>query len=58
MSPPRKDKGDSAEREEGKGLLGGNTERQEDWGECEDNRGKALQGDSVTGLKMSSSNLG
>lgn len=46
MSPHRGQRGVTAGREEGKGLLSGNTEGQEDWGQA-----KAPQGDSVTGLK-------
>lgn len=47
-STQRGQRGVTAGREEGKGLLSGNTEGQEDWG---GGVGKAPQGDSVTGLK-------
>ena len=58
MSPQRGQRGVTAGREEGEGLLGGNPEGQGDWGGREDSRGKAPQGDGVTGLRMRSGNLG
>ena len=46
MSPQRGQRGVTAGREEGEGLLSGNTKGQGDWG-----GGKAPQGGGVTGLK-------